>query len=74
MASEEAERLDDAERQGRDRAPTGKTWFDERRHEPGRRQVIGRKFSSDADRQTPEILLYLAGLPQTAEHIAVSLA
>jgi uncharacterized protein (DUF1800 family) len=58
----------------RDSFPTGKTFFDERRHEPGRRTVLGKKYADSGGEQALHVLRDLAAKPQTAKFVATKLA
>lgn len=58
----------------RDRQPTGRTWFDEQRHEPGVHEVMGKKYSDRGSEQAIEVLRDLARKPQTARFLATKLA
>lgn len=59
----------------RDRkVPPGKTHFDERRHEPGSRTVLGKTYTDSGPQQAATILRDLALMPQTANHLAQRLA
>jgi uncharacterized protein (DUF1800 family) len=52
----------------------GKTHFDERRHEPGARTVLGKTYADDGPQQVATILRDLALTPQTAKHVSERLA
>lgn len=54
--------------------PTGRTWFDDRRHEPGKRTVLGRSYGEAGREQALAVLRDLAARPQTAHFVATKLA
>ena len=58
----------------REGQPTGRTWFDDRRHEPGKRTVLGRVHGESGREQALEVLRDLATRPQTARFLATGLA
>jgi uncharacterized protein (DUF1800 family) len=58
----------------RDSHPTGKTFFDERRHEPGIHTVMGKKYSAGGGEQALHVLRDLSIRPETARFIATKLA
>jgi uncharacterized protein (DUF1800 family) len=58
----------------RDKQPTGTTWFDPRRHQPGSRKVLGKRYAEAGASQAKLILHDLAARPQTANFIATKLA
>src|SRR3954468_16015508 len=53
---------------------TGEFAFAEVMHEPGDRQIIGRRYSQDGEGQARQVLLALASSPATARHISTKLA
>jgi len=54
--------------------PTGRTVFDGRRHEPGKRIVLGRDYGESGREQALAVLRDLAARPQTAHFVATKLA
>ena len=58
----------------RDRYPIGKTWFDERRHEPGTHAVMGKSYPATGGEQAIAVLRDLSMKPQTAHFVATKLA
>lgn len=48
--------------------------FDIRRHEPGTRTVLGKRYADGGQRQAEDILADLATHPATARHVATKLA
>jgi uncharacterized protein (DUF1800 family) len=58
----------------RDGQAAGQTWFDERRHEPGRRQLLGKTWAESGREQALAVLRDLAVRPETARFIATRLA
>jgi uncharacterized protein (DUF1800 family) len=54
--------------------PTGQFTFAELIHQPGERQIMGRRYGQDGERQARAVLLDLAVHPATARHIATKLA
>lgn len=58
----------------RDSQPTGKTYFDERRHEPGIHAVMGKKYSAEGGEQGLHVLRDLSTRPETARFLALKLA
>jgi len=58
----------------RDRNPTGKTYFDDRRHEPGIHSVLGKNYPALGDEQAIQVLRDLAMKPETARFVAGKLA
>ena len=55
-------------------APAGQFEFAERIHEPGERQIMGRRYGQDGEAQARAILLDLAANPATAKHLATKFA
>ena len=53
---------------------TGEFAFADIMHEPGDRQIIGRRYSQDGEGQARQVLLDLAANPATAKHISTKLA
>lgn len=58
----------------RDSQATGKTFYDDRRHEPGTHAVMGKKYSADGSEQALHVLRDLSIKPETARFIATKLA
>ncbi len=58
----------------RDRNPTGKTYFDERRHEPGKHMVMGKNYPDLGAEQAVQVLKDLSLKPQTARFVSTKLA
>ena len=58
----------------RDKGMDGKSWFDPRRHEPGRRTVMGKKYAEGGAEQALDILRDLAERTATARFVATKLA
>jgi uncharacterized protein (DUF1800 family) len=54
--------------------PTGGFAFAELIHQPGDRQIMGRRYSEGGQRQAQSILLDLAANPATAKHLSTKLA
>ncbi len=54
--------------------PAGDFAFAELIHEPGDRQIMGRTYRQDGERQAQAMLLDLAANPATAKHISTKLA
>jgi uncharacterized protein (DUF1800 family) len=54
--------------------PVGDFAFAELLHQPGDRQIIGRQYSQDGERQAQAVLVDLAANPATARHISTKLA
>ena len=52
----------------------GEFWFNERMHEPGSQNVIGKTYTKDGFAQGRDVLEALAHHPATAKHIATKLA
>jgi uncharacterized protein (DUF1800 family) len=48
--------------------------FAERLHEPGERNIIGRKYGQEGEKQAQAVLDTLATSPATAQHVATKLA
>lgn len=55
-------------------AEPGKPIFVEQMHQPGARQVMGKRYDQQGERQLLTILSDLASHPATARHIAIKLA
>ena len=53
---------------------TGDFAFAELIHQPGDRQIMGRRYSQDGQRQAHAILMDLAANPATAKHLSTKLA
>ena len=53
---------------------TGDFAFAELIHQPGERQIMGRRYSQDGQRQARAILMDLAANPATAKHLSTKLA
>jgi uncharacterized protein (DUF1800 family) len=58
----------------RDGPHRGQAWFDARRHEPGRRTVLGKTYAESGREQAIMVLGDLAARPETAHFVAVRLA
>jgi len=58
----------------RDRNPTGKTYFDERRHEPGKQMVMGKNYPDLGAEQAVQVLKDLSTKPETARFVSTKLA
>ncbi|MBT8059851.1 MAG: DUF1800 domain-containing protein [Gammaproteobacteria bacterium] len=58
----------------RDNAADGKTWFDARRHEPGKRKIMGSSYPAAGADQAGAVLADLARKPRTARLVAIKLA
>ncbi|MEE4217479.1 MAG: DUF1800 domain-containing protein [Xanthomonadales bacterium] len=58
----------------RDRNPTGKTYFDERRHEPGTQVVMGKSYPDLGGEQAVKVLKDLSTKPETARFVSTKLA
>jgi uncharacterized protein (DUF1800 family) len=54
--------------------PVGEFAFAELLHQPGDRQIIGRRYRQDGERQAQAVLVDLAANPATARHISTKLA
>ena len=54
----------------RDSSAVGKTRFDDRRHEPGRRVIMGQKYSAGGQDQAIKVLKNLAIRPETSQFLA----
>ena len=54
--------------------PVGEFAFAELIHEPGDRQIMGRTYRQDGERQAQAVLMDLAANPATAKHISTKLA
>jgi len=54
--------------------PTGRAWFDPRRHEPGARTILGKRYPDSGREQALEVLRDLAARPETARFLATKLA
>ena len=48
--------------------------FDARKHEPGERTILGKRYADSGERQIPEVLHDLARHPSTARHVTRRLA
>jgi uncharacterized protein (DUF1800 family) len=55
-------------------AATGDFQFAELIHQPGERQIMGRRYGQDGEAQARAILMDLAASPATAKHISTKLA
>ena len=53
---------------------TGDFQFAELIHQPGERQIMGRRYGQDGESQARAILMELAGHPSTARHVSTKLA
>lgn len=58
----------------RDSHPTGRTFYDDRRHEPGIHTVMGKKYSAEGGEQALHVLRDLSIRPETARFVATKLA
>lgn len=58
----------------RDRNATGKTYFDERRHEPGNHLVMGENYPDLGGEQAVQVLRDLSLKPETARFLSTKLA
>jgi uncharacterized protein (DUF1800 family) len=54
--------------------PTGEFAFAELIHQPGDRQIMGRRYGENGQRQAHAILMDLAANPATAKHLSTKLA
>lgn len=57
----------------RDRNPAGKTYFDDRRHEPGTHIVLGKSYPALGGEQAVQVLRDLSIKPVTARFVATKL-
>lgn len=55
-------------------APMGEFQFAARRHEPGDRSIMGKRYREGGEEQARAVLMDLAASPATAKHLATKLA
>ena len=58
----------------RDPKPVGTVYFDDRRHEPGAHEVMGKTYAEEGAEQAAQVLRDLSVKPETARFIATKLA
>ena len=58
----------------RDSHPSGRTFYDDRRHEPGIHMVMGKKYPAEGGEQALHVLRDLSIKPETARFVATKLA